>query len=407
MKIAATRTSCTFAAPFHDNAMSPAAARHSTSSVVAFILDNSLLLIAGTLTALVWTNVNAHSYEQLAHALHFAVNDVGMVFFFALATKEIAEATFPGGALESPREAVVPLIAALGGMIVPALSFVLLTTLADASELRRGWAIPCATDIAFSYMAARFIFPRTHPAIPFLLLLAIADDALGLILLAVVYPSGPLSPVTLMALMIPALGVAWALRHWHVQSFWPYVLVAGGLSWMALYMGGVHPALALVPIVPFMPHAARDLGMWDPREDSLPDTMNRFEHWWKTPVQVILFFFGLANAGVQLSDIGPVTWIVLVSLVVGKPVGIMAFTFATVSAGLRLPSGLRAADMLVVGVAAGIGFTVALFFATSAFPAGAAFGDALAEAKMGALLSFVALPVAVLLGRALKPRGGS
>jgi NhaA family Na+:H+ antiporter len=186
-----------------------------------------------------------------------------------------------------------------------------------------------------------------------------------------------------------------------VQNFWPYVLVAGGLSWIALHSSGIHPALALVPIVPFMPHAPRDLGILDPREDTLPDTMNRFEHWWKMPVQVILFFFGLANAGVQLSDIGPPTWMVLSSLVIGKPAGIVAFTFAAASVGLRLPRGLGAADTLVVGVAAGIGFTVALFFATAAFPPGAI----LDEAKMGALLSFVALPLAVILGRALRPRG--
>ncbi len=114
-----------------------------------------------------------------------------MVFFFALATKEIVEATLPGGPLASPRQAGVPLLAAVGGMAVPAAIYVLQATFDGRPDLMRGWAIPCATDIAFSYLVARVIFPKAHPAIPFLLLLAIADDALGLILLAVFYPSGP------------------------------------------------------------------------------------------------------------------------------------------------------------------------------------------------------------------------
>jgi NhaA family Na+:H+ antiporter len=167
-----------------------------------------------------------------------------------------------------------------------------------------------------------------------------------------------------------------------------------------LYFGGIHPALALVPVVPFMPHAARDIGLFDPREDVLPDTMNRFEHWWKTPVQIILFFFGLANAGVEVSRIGPVTWMVFWSLVVGKPLGIFVTALASSLLGLRLPRGLTLKDTVIVGVACGIGFTVALFFATAAFPA----GHVLDEAKMGALLSFAAAPLAILVGSLLRQR---
>ncbi len=370
------------------------------TSTWTFILDNSLLLVAGTVTAIVWANLAHESYERIAHVLHFVVNDIGMVFFFALATKEIFEATLPGGALASPRQAAAPLAAAVGGMVVPASLYAIMAALDGRTALMRGWAIPCATDIAFSYMAARLIFPREHPAIPFLLLLAIADDALGLILLAIVYPSGPVSLARFAIFMVPAIGLAWSFRRMRMQSFWPYILAAGGLSWMGLYFGGVHPALALVPIVPFMPHAPRDLGLLDPREDTQPDTMNRFDHWWKAPVQLILLFFGLANAGVLFSAVGPATWIVLTSLVIGKPLGILLMTVMGVRAGLQLPSGLTFRHVTVIGVAAGIGFTVALFFATAAFPP----GDELDEAKMGALLSFVAAPLAVLLGRSWTPQ---
>jgi NhaA family Na+:H+ antiporter len=364
----------------------------------SFIIDNSLLLVAGTVAGLVWANVAHASYERFAHAVHFAVNDIGMVFFFALATKEIVEATLPGGALASPREAAVPVLAAAGGMIGPASIYATLVWLNQRPDLASGWAIPCATDIAFSYMAAKLIFPRSHPAIPFLLLLAIADDALGLILLALFYPSGPVSIIMFAAFMIPAIGIALALKRNGVRNFWPYVLVAGGLSWAGLYYGGVHPALALVPILPFMPHAKRDLGLFDPREHGQPDTMNRFEHWWKVPVQFVLLFFGLVNAGVPLSSVGAGTWIVLASLLIGKPIGILTFTYAGIRAGLRAPGGLSYLHTAVLGVAAGIGFTVALFFTTASFPDG---GPALAEAKMGALFSFLAAPLAIMFGRAV------
>ena len=359
-----------------------------------FTVENALLLIAGTLTALVWANVSYVTYEPFAHALHFAVNDIGMVFFFALATKEIVEATLPGGALASPREAGVPVLAAVGGMAAPAALYILQANLLGRPDLVSGWAIPCATDIAFSYLAARLVFPPRHPAIPFLLLLAIADDALGLVLLALFYPTGPLSIGRFAALMIPAIACGMLLRRRRVTNFWAYALGAGGLSWFALYLGGFHPALALVPVLPLMPHEKRDLGFFDPRERRLPDTMNRFEHWWKTPVQVILFFFGLVNAGVPLSSVGQGTWIVLAGLVVGKPIGILAFTLLGVRLGLRPPGGLSYSHTLVLGVAAGIGFTVALFFATASFPP----GPALDEAKMGALLSFLAAPLAIALG---------
>ena len=368
------------------------------SATLQFIFNNSLLLLAGTLAAVIWANIDLDAYDRIAHPLHFLVNDVGMVFFFALAAKEVFEATLPGGSLATPSRAVSPLAAAAGGMVAPALIYVGLVAVSGPAELARGWAIPCATDIAFSAMIARVIFPAAHPAIPFLLLLAIADDAMGLIILAVFYPSGAISFPTLIALMTAAILMAWQLRRRGIRSFWPYVLGPGALSWAALYFGGFHPALAMVPIVPLMPHGARDLGLFDPREASRPDTLNRFEHWWAIPVQFVLLLFGFANAGVPLSQVGPGTYYVLAALLLGKPVGILLFAGAARLAGAGLPPGLRVADLFVLGITASIGFTVSLFFATAAFPEGAA----LAETKMGALLSFIAAPLAVVASRALR-----
>ena len=371
----------------------PTKLRQATKTFV----DNSGLLILGTVIALVWANLEREGYVHFAHGLHFIVNDIGMAFFFALAAKEVTEATAPGGALHAPRRAAMPLAAAVGGMLGPALIFVTLTITLDRPNLERGWAIPTATDIAFSYLAARIIFGATHPAIPFLLLLAIADDALGLLIIAAFYPTGPLRLVDFAVLLGAGMLFAWWLKKRHVASFWPYVLGGGVLSWTAFYRGGLHPALALVPIIPFLPHAARDPGLFVEAPHH-HDTLNEFEHRFKRPVAVIQFFFGLANAGVVLGNVGAGTWFVLISILLGKPFGIMAATVVAAAAGLRLPKTVTWRDMTIVGIVAGIGFTVALFFATAAFP----YGRLLDETKTGALLSFGAFFIALIAARILK-----
>jgi Na+:H+ antiporter, NhaA family len=152
-----------------------------------------------------------------------------------------------------------------------------------------------------------------------------------------------------------------------------------------------------VPIVPLMPHTSRDLGLYDPREELRDDTLNTFEHWWAVPVQFVLLLFGFANAGVPFAQIGNGTYYVLLALLVGKPAGIWLLTRVASATGASLSPGLRFTDVFVVGVVASIGFTVSLFFATAAFPEDAA----LAETKMGALLSFVAAPLAYVAARML------
>lgn len=286
------------------------AVAHRRKSLALSIVEQSLLLPAGALLALIWANTLTESYAHFAHALEFAVNDVGMVFFFALAAKEVVEAAVPGGALHTWRRAAVPVIAALGGMVGPAVIYLVVIHLSRQPALVRGWAIPCATDIAFSYLVAKAIY-RRHPAVPFLLLLAIADDAFGLVILALFYPTGDLRPLSGVVLLAAALAVSWMLRRNHVRNFWPYVAVGGALSWSALFLGGLHPALALVPVVPFLPHAARDPGLFTPAPASARDALSEFEHWWKYPVQAILLLFGLVNAGVPLRALDTGTWAVL------------------------------------------------------------------------------------------------
>lgn len=367
------------------------------AAVFDFILDNSLLLIAGAVAALIWANVDPAGYGHLSGSLRFAINDVAMVFFFGLAMKEVVEAMLPGGPLSSIREGTLPIFAAVGGMAAPAAIYLLSARGLGLTDIHAGWAIPCATDIAFSYLAARLIFPKGSPAIPFLLLLAIADDALGLLVLAVFYPSGTLSIVMLAALLGPGMALAWTMRRFGVENFWVYVFGPGLLSWLGLFYGGLHPALALVPIIPLMPHPRSELRLVGQQSTVRLLTLKQFAEWWRVPVQFVLLGFGLANAGVPFAAVGPVTWIVLASLVIGKPIGIVATSLLAELLGFRRAPGLDLRALVALGIAAGIGFTVALFFAGAAFPP----GPVLDEAKMGALLSFSAAFLAIGVGRVM------
>jgi NhaA family Na+:H+ antiporter len=131
-----------------------------------------------------------------------------------------------------------------------------------------------------------------------------------------------------------------------------------------------------------MPHAATDIGVFADEDKHQLDPLNKFEHWWEKPVEVILGLFGFANAGVALSSVGAGTWLVLTGLLVGKPLGIFLFSVLGRNFGLSLPEGMSWADLFVVGCAAAVGFTVALFISTVAFEP----GSDLDTVKMGALL---------------------
>ena len=387
-----------------------AQAHKNDAGVIKFLIENSIFLILGSLVALIWVNVDSSSYKHASHSIHFVVNDVLMAFFFLLAGKEIRESMLPGGALSNGKTAALPIMATIGGMLFPAAIYFAGAKIFDPS-LSSGWAIPMATDIAFCYLVARMIFPKTsdgkqHPAILFLLLLAIADDAGGLIILAAFYPSAQ-SDMSAFVILV-AQGIALALFLWKVlkvKSFWLYLLGAGPLLWMGFYKGGIHPALALVPLAWLMPHEHSDLGIWAPGESEQEDTLNRMEHWWKTPVELFLGLFGFVNAGVEVSGVGIGTALVLAGLLIGKPFGIYFMTRLGQKLGMKLPEGMNNKDVIVVGFAAAIGFTVALFISVVAFPA----GPIQDSVKMGALLSFLAAPLTIVLAKILlvKPKTDS
>jgi Na+:H+ antiporter, NhaA family len=381
------------------------------------MLRHSLFLVLGGVTALLWANLAPASYGHFVHFpilenpwigtaahgsrvidLHYLVNHGLMALFFALAGKEVWEAMLPGGPLRDLRKAASPLIATMGGMVGPALVYLTGAALVGQfSALGQGWAIPCATDIAFSYFVARTVLGDGHPAIAFLLLLAIADDALGLIILAAFYPVEPIEPAWLLLACAAVAGGVF-LRRRGVRSFWLYLLGPGIVSWLGFALSGLHPALSLLPIIPTLPHAHTDLGLFMVRELRRHDSLTEFEHWWKNPVEVILGVFGLLNAGVVVGAIGVPTGLVLAGLLIGKPLGIFGCGWLAARwFGLGLPSGMTERDLIVVGCAASIGFTVALFVCGVAFPLGA-IQDA---AKMGALLSIGGAIVTIALARAL------
>lgn len=335
--------------------------------------------------------------------LYFIINDILMAVFFAIAAKEVWEAMLPGGALSDFKKASLPLLATAGGVLGPALLYVAGVMLFDGSDgmkLFKGWAIPCATDIAFSYLVARLIFGAGHPAIAFLLLLAIADDAVGLVIIAVFYPD-PSKPMELqwLLLSLAAMILTFTMSKCRIHSFWWYLLIPGAMCWYAFFRAGVHPALGLVPIIPLMPHAHTDLGMFVKEELDRNDTLNEFEHWWKQPVEIFLGLFGLCNAAVPFDGMGLGTWLVLVGLLAGKPIGISICTFVGDKfLGLRLPKGMDHKQVLVVGFIAAIGFTVALFVSTAAFDNGTA---ELLAVKMGALYSFGAAVIAFVVAKVM------
>ena len=213
------------------------------------------------------------------------------------------------------------------------------------------------------------------------MLLAIADDAAGLAILAAFYPQEAVHPLWFL-LTAGSVGLGLLLRAWGVRSFWWYLLGPGVLCWWSFHEAGIHPALGLVPIIPTMPHSRGDRGLFAHSDPVRRSTLDNFGHWWSRPTELILGLFGLTNAGVPLGNVGTGTWLVLAGLLVGKPLGIILFAALGEGLfGLKLPEGMKYRDVLVMGVVAGIGFTVALFVASAAFPEPGPIQDA---AKMGA-----------------------
>jgi NhaA family Na+:H+ antiporter len=356
-----------------------------------------LLLPVGAAVALVWANMDPETYFRITFDLDFFVTDVAMVLFFGLMMKEIVEATGRGGVLHPWRRAALPIVAALGVSIVPAWLLVATASRFGEPLVARGWPAAFGTDIAFGYFAAMLIFGR-HPVVPLFVLLGLATNALGFAVLTPNATDSQLQPLTLVSLMAAAIASAAILRWRNVRSVWPYLVVGGGLSWCALVFGGVHPALALVPIVPFMPRGASDPGFLVDAPPDAHDTLNEFERWCRPPAQVALLLFGFVTAGVPLKALDWGTLSLPVAILIGKPLGLAIGVGFARAFGLSLPHHVGWRELTVVALLLTIGFTMSLFFATVAVGP----GPVLSELKVGALWTItgalLALGAARMLG---------
>ena len=386
----------------------------NTARQLIIVLHNfSFPLIVGVIAGLAVANFHPNFYEELVeyHLLgesaeifgrsvtaHFLINEVFMVFFFGIAAKEITKSALPGGDLNPLSKAINPLVGTLGGVLGPVGLYFLLTFVFygggdDFFEVANGWAIPTATDIALAWLVAKLVFGQRHPAVNFLLLIAVADDAIGLGIIAIFYPDPdhPTQPVWLL-MIVGGMAAAFAMRRMKVNSWVPYIVVGGVLSWVGMVKAGIEPALALVTIVPFLPGPNADANV---REYN---PLDGFDHHLRLTVDLGLFFFAFANAGVPFGSINPVTGIVLLSLIVGKTIGVSCFSIAAARLGFPLPAYMSIRHLVVVGMIAGLGLTVALFVAGKAFT-GPPFQD---PAKMGALFSVGVAVLAFIAGAILK-----
>lgn len=400
------------------------------------------VLLMAAAVAIVWANSPfADSYHAffdthlaidlgfvaIDHSLSLWINDLLMAFFFFVAGLEIKRELVHGD-LRDPRSAALPIAAALGGMVVPALIYTAFNAGGPGSS---GWGIPMATDIAFAVGVLALVGNRAPASLKvFLLTLAIVDDMGAIIVIALFYTAS-LQAAWLGGAAASIVGIV-LLRRMRVNAMPPYVLMAA-LLWLCAYESGIHPTIAgvalglLTPASPLhLPEAVigtiadrvrllrampRD-GHADEVEQTELETISVLSRDGVSPLQTwqhklhpwtsfaILPLFALANAGVDLGGgVGqvftdPVPLGVIAGLVLGKPIGIMAAALITTKLGIaRLPRGVGWLELGGVGLVAGVGFTVSIFIA------GLAFTDptAVDEAKVGIL---VASLIAGVLGYA-------
>lgn len=355
-------------------------------------------LVVGLLAGLLWANVDVHAYEDfwlgtvghelgpivLPHSLEAWVNDALMAIFFFVVGLEIKR-ELTVGELRDPRAAAVPMVAALGGMVVPAAFYGLVTS--GDPAVSEAWAIPMATDIAFVLGVLALLGPRVPASLKlFLLTLAIVDDIGGILVIAVFYTEQ--ISTAYLAGAAASLGAIVALQRRGVMSHAAYVVV-GAVAWYLMFRSGVHATIAGVVIGLMTP--ARPMH----GAEVLRDLEHSLHPW---SAFLVVPIFAMANAGVEvrweplteaLSE--PLAWGVLAGLLLGKPIGISAATFLAVRSGMgRLPDDLKMYHVVGGGVLAGIGFTVALFIAHLSLD-----HDHLEQAKLAILLASL---VAAIVG---------
>jgi len=405
---------------------------------------SGIVLLLAAAAALVWANSPfAEGYQhlwhtplgvsfgdfQISHSLHFWINDALMTVFFLVVGMEVRR-EMHDGSLASLKQAALPVVAALGGVIVPALIYFALNR--GAPE-RQGWAIPTATDIAFAIGVLALLGKSIPDSVRvFLLALAVIDDIVAVLIIAVFY-SGGLEYEGFLIAGVAVLMVL-AMQRMGIGAAYAY-LFPGAILWFGLLKTGAHPTLAGVALGLMTPvasrpsregpvavavHAIQDFR--ERREQGADDTyalmqpvrrLGRAQRELLPPVvrvqmalhpwvaYAIMPLFALANAGVNLGGVDlsgegarSVVAGVALALVLGKPAGIMGASWLAVRLGCgNLPAGMNWAWLALVGGLAGIGFTMSLFIAMLAF------GDEtlLASAKLGVLIASVCAGIIGLL----------
>jgi NhaA family Na+:H+ antiporter len=315
-----------------------------------------------------------HAYEDLLHAtgeirigsiglaqsLDHWINDGLMAVFFLLVGLEIKREVLEGG-LSSPQNAALPVIAAIGGFVVPAAIYAALNCGNDAAL--RGWAVSSATDIAFALGLCAVLGRAIPPSLKtFLLALAIIDDLMAIIVIGIFYTD----TLSVLSLALAAVGIAGlvVLNLLDVRKPALYVVV-GLFTWVCVLKSGVHASLAGVAVgfaMPLTRHAGRSL-------------LEQVEHALKPWVScVIVPIFAFANAGVSLAGIplasltAPIPLGIVAGLCVGKQLGVFLPSMAAIRLGLaRLPAGASMGQLYGIAVLTGVGFTMSLFIGTLAF----------------------------------------
>jgi NhaA family Na+:H+ antiporter len=394
-------------------------ARHKTLWPLRFIgveaASGIVLLLAAVIALGCANSPLAPFYEALWHLelgpglspylpardLHFWVNDGLMAIFFLVVGLEIRR-EMHDGALSDPKVATLPIVAAAGGVVVPALLYVLLNS---TPELRRGWAIPTATDIAFAVGVLSLVGSGVPAALRMLLLtLAIIDDIAAILVIAFFYSGG----IAVSGLLIVAAGVllVLALQWLGARTALAYVL-PGAAVWFGMLRAGVHPTLAGV-LLGLLTPASAAFGRRGRAASAVPDgdsPLERLEamlHPWVA--FGIMPVFALANAGVSLAGLNlsagaplAVGSGIVLGLVLGKPLGIVLASLGAVGLKLgALPEGVRWHHTLLLGLLGGIGFTMSIFIANLAFDDPAL----LAAAKFAVLVaSGAAATLGLIVGR--------
>ena len=330
------------------------------SAVLALLLSNSSLsnLYFDTLTSYLFIGIN--NFGIKLSVLHW-INDALMAIFFFFVTLEIKR-EFLQGELSSRKQALLPIIAAVGGMLIPALFYIYVNF--ETPETLNGWAIPSATDIAFSLGVLSLLGSRVPISLKvFLTALAIIDD-LGAIIIIAFFYSGDLN-IKYLSLILISFIFLLLLNKYNIKKFIPYLLL-GLFMWFFTHESGIHATIAGVLLATVIPHRNKK------KDFSL---LTKIEHNISPYVAFgIMPLFALANAGVSLEGINfnallmPVPLGILLGLFFGKQIGVFIFSFISIKLKIaQMPNNANWINFYAVGILTGIGFTMSLFVGNLAF----------------------------------------